>query len=50
MLNFQEVSDSMNMQVGYISVILIPSVRNASEHASAVMFAMKDKLVSPAKS
>ncbi|XP_022843866.1 vacuolar cation/proton exchanger 2-like isoform X1 [Olea europaea var. sylvestris] len=40
----QEVSDSMNMQVGYISVILIPSVRNASEHASAVMFAMKDKL------
>jgi calcium/proton exchanger cax len=31
--------------VAFISVILLPIVGNAAEHASAVMFAMKDKLV-----
>jgi Ca2+/H+ antiporter len=32
--------------VSFISVILLPIVGNAAEHASAIMFAMKDKLVS----
>ncbi|KAG6758702.1 hypothetical protein POTOM_039061 [Populus tomentosa] len=39
-------SDSLNMPVAFISVILLPIVGNAAEHASAIMFAMKDKLVS----
>lgn len=37
-------SDSLNMPVSFISVILLPIVGNAAEHASAIMFAMKDKL------
>ncbi|XP_031104807.1 vacuolar cation/proton exchanger 2-like [Ipomoea triloba] len=37
-------SESMNMPVSFISVILLPIVGNAAEHASAIMFAMKDKL------
>ncbi|CAN4089242.1 unnamed protein product [Withania somnifera] len=37
-------SDSMNMPMSFISVILLPIVGNAAEHASAIMFAMKDKL------
>lgn len=37
-------SDSWNMPVAFISVILLPIVGNAAEHASAIMFAMKDKL------
>ncbi|XP_058110458.1 vacuolar cation/proton exchanger 5-like isoform X2 [Magnolia sinica] len=32
------------MPVAFISVILLPIVGNAAEHASAIMFAMKDKL------
>ncbi|EXC37566.1 Vacuolar cation/proton exchanger 2 [Morus notabilis] len=40
----QGASDSMNMPVAFISVILLPIVGNAAEHASAIMFAMKDKL------
>lgn len=43
---FQGASDAMNMPVAFISVILLPIVGNAAEHASAIMFAMKDKLVS----
>jgi calcium/proton exchanger cax len=31
--------------VAFISVILLPIVGNAAEHASAIMFAMKNKLV-----
>jgi Ca2+:H+ antiporter len=31
-------------------VIILPIVGNAAEHASAIMFALKDKLVSSAKS
>lgn len=34
------------MSVAFISVILLPIVGNAAEHASAIMFAVKDKLVS----
>lgn len=45
-LSFQGASDSLNMPVAFISVILLPIVGNAAEHASAIMFAMKDKLVS----
>ncbi|TVU16399.1 hypothetical protein EJB05_39958 [Eragrostis curvula] len=37
-------SDSWNLPVAFISVILLPIVGNAAEHASAIMFAMKDKL------
>jgi Ca2+:H+ antiporter len=36
----------LNMSVAFISVILLPIVGNAAEHASAIMFAVKDKLVS----
>lgn len=37
------------MPVAFISVILLPIVGNAAEHASAIMFAMKNKLVSVLK-
>lgn len=37
---------AMNIPIAFISVILLPIVGNAAEHASAIMFAMKDKLVS----
>ncbi|KAI3737808.1 hypothetical protein L2E82_27821 [Cichorium intybus] len=40
----QGASDSWNMPVSFISVILLPIVGNAAEHASAIMFAVKDKL------
>ncbi|EPS66697.1 hypothetical protein M569_08080, partial [Genlisea aurea] len=40
----QGASESMNVPVAFISVILLPIVGNAAEHASAIMFAMKDKL------
>lgn len=42
----QGASDSMNIPMVFISVVLLPIVGNATEHASAIMFAMKDKLVS----
>ncbi|XP_068304001.1 vacuolar cation/proton exchanger 3-like [Pyrus communis] len=37
-------SIAMSIPVAFISVILLPIVGNAAEHAGAVMFAMKDKL------
>lgn len=37
-------SGNWKMSISFISVILLPLVGNAAEHASAVMFAMKDKL------
>ncbi|KAG6524501.1 hypothetical protein ZIOFF_014413 [Zingiber officinale] len=37
-------SDALNLPLAFISVILLPIVGNAAEHASAIMFAMKDKL------
>ncbi|PSR96976.1 Vacuolar cation/proton exchanger like, partial [Actinidia chinensis var. chinensis] len=40
----QGASDSWNIPMAFISVILLPIVGNAAEHASAIMFAMKDKL------
>ncbi|KAF3780533.1 Vacuolar cation/proton exchanger 2 [Nymphaea thermarum] len=38
-------SESLGMPISFISVILLPIVGNAAEHASAIMFAMKDKLI-----
>ncbi|CAA2933748.1 vacuolar cation proton exchanger 3-like [Olea europaea subsp. europaea] len=40
----QGASESMNMPVAFISVILLPIVGNATEYASSIIFAMKDKL------
>ncbi|OEL28982.1 Vacuolar cation/proton exchanger 2 [Dichanthelium oligosanthes] len=40
----QGASESLNLPVAFISVILLPIVGNAAEHASAIMFAMKNKL------
>jgi len=37
-------AENMGMPVAFISVIIIPIVGNAAEHASAVMFAMKNKM------
>ncbi|GMY30772.1 vacuolar cation/proton exchanger 3-like isoform X3 [Fagus crenata] len=37
-------SIAWNVPLAFISVILLPIVGNAAEHASAIMFAMKDKL------
>ncbi|KAL2245581.1 UNVERIFIED_CONTAM: Vacuolar cation/proton exchanger 5 [Sesamum indicum] len=37
-------SVALNIPVAFISVILLPIVGNAAEHAGAVMFAVKDKL------
>ncbi|KAG5545885.1 hypothetical protein RHGRI_018142 [Rhododendron griersonianum] len=37
-------SVALNIPVAFISVILLPIVGNAAEHASAVMFAIKDEL------
>ncbi|CAK9192132.1 unnamed protein product [Sphagnum troendelagicum] len=37
-------STSWNVPVSFISVIILPIVGNAAEHASAIMFALKDKL------
>merc|ERR1711966_342156 len=37
-------AESMGMPVAFISVIIIPIVGNAAEHAAAVMFAMKNKM------
>ena len=45
-VSFQGASVAMNIPVAFISVILLPIVGNAAEHAGAVMFAVKDKLVS----
>ncbi|EEF28661.1 Vacuolar cation/proton exchanger, putative [Ricinus communis] len=38
-------SQAWNIPISFIGVILLPIVGNAAEHASAIMFAMKDKLV-----
>ncbi|KAJ4849002.1 Vacuolar cation/proton exchanger 2 [Turnera subulata] len=40
----QGASVAWKVPVAFISVILLPIVGNAAEHAGAVMFAMKDKL------
>ncbi|XP_044489793.1 vacuolar cation/proton exchanger 5-like isoform X2 [Mangifera indica] len=40
----QGASIAWNIPISFISVILLPIVGNAAEHASAIIFAMKDKL------
>jgi calcium/proton exchanger cax len=42
----QGASSSLGLPLAFISVIILPIVGNAAEHASAIMFALKDKLVS----
>ena len=42
----QGASEAWDVPIAFISVILLPIIGNAAEHASAIMFAMKDKLVS----
>lgn len=42
----QGASKAWKIPIAFISTVLLPIVGNAAEHASAVMFAMKDKLVS----
>uniref|UniRef100_A0A5B6YYR5 Vacuolar cation/proton exchanger n=1 Tax=Davidia involucrata TaxID=16924 RepID=A0A5B6YYR5_DAVIN len=37
-------SVTLNIPIAFISVILLPIVGNAAEHAGAIMFAIKDKL------
>lgn len=41
----QGASKAWKIPIAFISTVLLPIVGNAAEHASAVMFAMKDKLV-----
>ncbi|KAL8129406.1 hypothetical protein V2J09_018561 [Rumex salicifolius] len=40
----EDASDSWGLSVGFISIILLPIVGNAAEHAGAVIFAFKNKL------
>ncbi|KAI5077812.1 hypothetical protein GOP47_0007636 [Adiantum capillus-veneris] len=40
----EEASSSLSIPLAFISVIILPIVGNAAEHASAIMFAVKDKL------
>ncbi|PWA76470.1 cation exchanger 6 [Artemisia annua] len=42
---FQGASIALNIPIAFISVILLPIVGNAAEHASAIIFAVKDKLI-----
>ncbi|GAV75252.1 LOW QUALITY PROTEIN: Na_Ca_ex domain-containing protein, partial [Cephalotus follicularis] len=43
-LSSMGASVSLKIPIAFISVILLPIVGNATEHASAILFAMKDKL------
>ncbi|KAH6557687.1 hypothetical protein KP509_1Z100600 [Ceratopteris richardii] len=40
----EEASKSLSIPLAFISVIILPIVGNAAEHASAIMFAVRDKL------
>ncbi|GAB4830085.1 Vacuolar cation/proton exchanger 3 [Ancistrocladus abbreviatus] len=40
----EAAADSWGISVGFISIILLPIVGNAAEHAGAVIFAFKNKL------
>ena len=43
----QDASSSLGIPLPFVSVIILPIAGNAAEHAGAIIFAMKDKLVSP---
>ncbi|GMI96441.1 RARE COLD INDUCIBLE 4, cation exchanger 1 [Hibiscus trionum] len=40
----EDASDSWGISVSFISIILLPIVGNAAEHAGAIIFAFKNKL------
>ncbi|GLT81711.1 hypothetical protein SLE2022_001460 [Rubroshorea leprosula] len=40
----EAASDSWGISVSFISIILLPIVGNAAEHAGSIIFALKDKL------
>ncbi|WOG91336.1 hypothetical protein DCAR_0310585 [Daucus carota subsp. sativus] len=40
----RDASDSWGISVGFISIILLPIVGNAAEHAGSVIFALENKL------
>ncbi|GMP49127.1 hypothetical protein CsSME_00016210 [Camellia sinensis var. sinensis] len=40
----EAASDSWGISVGFVSVILLPIVGNATEHAGSIIFALKNKL------
>jgi Ca2+:H+ antiporter len=40
----EDASDSWGLSVSFISIILLPIVGNAAEHAGAIIFAFKNKL------
>ena len=42
----QGASIAWNVPLKFVSVVLLPIVGNGTEHASAIMFAVKDKLAS----
>ena len=42
----QGAAKAWKIPIAFISTVLLPIVGNAAEHASAVMFAVNDKLVS----
>lgn len=41
----EDASDSWGLSVSFLSIILLPIVGNAAEHAGAIIFAFKNKLV-----
>jgi Ca2+/H+ antiporter len=42
---YQEASDALGIPVRFISIILLPVVGNAAEHAGTIIFAFKTKIV-----
>ena len=42
---WQDASESWAISVDFISIIVLPIVGNAAEHAGAIVFAFKNKLV-----
>ena len=46
LVNLQAASSSWGLPLSFISIILLPIVGNAAEHAGAIIFAFKNKLVS----
>ncbi|KAI5419155.1 Vacuolar cation/proton exchanger 3, variant 3, partial [Lathyrus oleraceus] len=40
----EDASDSWGLSVSFLSIILLPIVGNAAEHAGAIIFAFKNKL------
>jgi Ca2+:H+ antiporter len=44
MEGIQEASSQLKVPLPFLTTIVVPIVGNAAEHASAVIFAMKDKM------